>query len=871
MRARLFLLSALVVGPAAGARADGQLEAPDVAERVGPPAPRSPRVTPAAGAAARAPAGPFLRRGPAAASVGFDPAAPAAGALAGKTVYVSAGHGWIWDANLGRWRTQRGNTHALVEDFISAETVSQHLIPLLHDLGAYVVPVREADLTTELLLVDDAAAERAAGATAVAAGFATPTLPLAGAANPFVGGGSHTAPAGAAADPVATWTFAPAADLEGFVYLSWVQGADRAGDAHYVIRHAGGDSHVRVDQRRHGSTWVLVGHYRFLASDPPERRSIQLLADSATPGAVLSIDAVRVGGGMGRVDRGQGPSGRPAFEDGARYSAQWNGAPATVWDYADADGSDDVGTRSRFSAWDHEAGEDAVYVAWHTNAPSPARGTSSFAYGPSSYGPLSEFSGVPGSLQLMDAIHKELVADLRAAWDPAWQDRAQHTAYFGEVNPNHNPEMPATLLEIAFHDTAADADALREPAFRHLAARAIAQGIARYFATRDGVTLTLPPGAPTEVRARWRDGGLELAWSPPAADPAGGDAATAYAVHLSPDGRAFDDGRPVDGTQVAIPAAELGRARFARVVAHNAGGRSRPSPVVGADGRSRTPDVLVVAGFTRLDGAMLFREDLSSRSLGTIDRAFEARINDGSHAARVGQALAHAGYGHALAAVDAVRAGHVALADFRAVIWLGGEEPAPLVAADRALLAAYLDGGGALVVSGADVGQGLSADDPAFLAALGAGFVADDADTYALVGAGALAGEDFTFDDTGPGGYDADAPDVLAAVGAATPLLTYPGGGVAAVVQVGPWRTAVLGFPVDPVPTVEARARILGAALAAIAVEPEPADDGDGGGELAAGCCGAGGGDLRALAVLALAVAVALALRGRRRSGGTPA
>ena len=53
--------------------------------------------------------------------------------------------------------------------------------------------------------------------------------------------------------------------------------------------------------------------------------------------------------------------------------------------------------------------------------------------------------GVDGSLELMDAIHTELVGDLRADWDPAWQDRGEHTAYFGEVNPSHNPEMPATL------------------------------------------------------------------------------------------------------------------------------------------------------------------------------------------------------------------------------------------------------------------------------------------------------------------------------------------------------------------------------------------------------------------------------------------
>ena len=128
------------------------------------------------------------------------------GALAGKTVYVSAGHGWIWDASLARWRTQRGNTHDLVEDFISAETVSQFLIPYLHDMGAYVVPVREADLQTEMLIVDDSVAEISDGATVIAEGWSTPSGPIADASNPFAGGGSRVIANGSA-----TWTIEPRA------------------------------------------------------------------------------------------------------------------------------------------------------------------------------------------------------------------------------------------------------------------------------------------------------------------------------------------------------------------------------------------------------------------------------------------------------------------------------------------------------------------------------------------------------------------------------------------------------------------------------------------------------------------------------------
>src|SRR5678815_941006 len=187
-------------------------------------------------------------------------------------------------------------------------------------------------------------------------------------------------------------------------------------------------------------------------------------------------------------DLGTGTNERPMFEQSSRYSTQLLGAPTDVYRYFDGDEGDDVVARPRFTDWDHEAGEDAVYLAWHTNAPNPGRGTSSHTYG-SQYpccGPLSDFRGVPGSLELQAAVHGEIIDDLRADWDPGWADRGRSTADFGELRPLHNDEVPGVLVELAFHDTPADAAALRDPRFRRLAARAMAQGVARYFADKDG-------------------------------------------------------------------------------------------------------------------------------------------------------------------------------------------------------------------------------------------------------------------------------------------------------------------------------------------------------------------------------------------------
>lgn len=828
---------------------------------------------------------PFLRRTRARASLrsGVVGRGAAGGALAGKTVYVSAGHGLTWRDADAVWRTQRGNTHDLVEDFISIETIAQYLIPYLRNMGAYVVPVRETDLNANLVIVDDAGADFSVEGeltmTDEPDGYAPVMLPIVDNTNPFSGGTSRVITTAATETGRAVWTFdVPEAGAYN-VYIGYRQDPSRASDAHYIVRHAGGEAHYRIDQRRHGSTWVLLGRFYFQAGRSSDRGAIVLANDSAEAGATLSADVARIGGGMGVIDRGGGTSGRPMFENCARYHAQLAGAPPSVYDYAGADGSDDVGTRSRFSAWDHEDGEDAVYLAWHTNAPDPARGTSSFAYGPSSYGPLSEFSGVPGSLELMDAVHSELIDDIRALWQADWQDRGQHTAYFGEVNPNHNPEMPAALFEIAFHSTELDAAALRDPRFRQLAARAMAQGVAKYFAARDGAALTLPPEPPTRVRAQQLEPGvMRVSWRAPAADPAGGDAATGYRVYLSRDGLAFDDGTEISGDQLDLTV-DGDEPVYVRVTATNPGGESFPSRVVGArPSPSGTAQVLIVAGFDRIDAAMLIPEDLSAYALATIERGFVAHINDTSHVARWGDAVAAAGVSFDSASATAVAAGDARLDDYRVVLWFTGEESAccePLNVDERAAMASYVANDGKLLVSGSELLWTLvergDADTQAFATSvLHASYAGDDAGTYAVTGEADLNGLAFSFDDTGPGSYDAEFPDIVAPADADTQLvLAYAGGtgGGAATLWRDPGGEAavmVLGFPFETIDGADNRAEVMARILASFAIEPdgpgteEPTDPRIEGG------CGCRSGEDHAPGWLLLVTLLALGLCRRR-------
>lgn len=778
------------------------------------------------------------------------------GALTGKTIYVSPGHGWTWLPSVPGWRTQRGNTHDLVEDLISTETIAYFLIPMLRNMGAYVVPIRESDPNPNLVIADDDDAMSMEGELALTAetvGFATPQFPLTDDTNPFELGGSVTLSATTSATGALVWTLDVPEDGDYNVYVAYVQDPSRAPDAHYAVRHPGGESHFRVDQRRHGSTWVLLGRFYFTRGASPELGSVVLYDDSSEPGTTLSADAVRIGGGTGLIDRGGGAHTRPMYEHNARYNVQLCGAPPSVYAYTGEDRTDDVGSRSRFAAWDHEDGEDAVYVAWHTNAPDPGRGTSSFVYGPTSFGSLSDFSGVPGSLELQAAVHGELVGDLRAIWDEDWTDRGRFIAPFGEVNPNHNPEMPAVLVEVAFHDTAADAASLREPAFRRIAARAIAEGIAGYFAERDGLELVLPPEPPTDVRMIQSDlEALQLSWSPPAADAAGGDPPTRYRVYLSHDGRSYDDGREVAGTSYVITE-PVDRAVFARVAAVNTGGESERSALVGGRvARSGQAAVLVVDGFDALDSSLGLRDDLSADALGMVDRMLIDHMNDRSYAARYGAAIDAYGASFDTVSAEAVTSGTIGLAPYRAVIWFAGENAAPVLGDDaRAAIDAYLAAGGHLVLSAANLS---GATDEAFGAVRAGEATGYDLVTDPAGALGELSG--LSFDDFGVGSYDAQTPDALDLAAGAVPLLTYTDGQVAATLLGD--QVAVLGFPFETLRGEDARAEVMARLLSTLSVEPEPPPAVPGG-------CGCRTGQNGRDGLEFLLLAVALLARCRRR------
>ncbi len=791
---------------------------------------------------------------PAPTDMPLDAPGATSGALTQRHIYVSQGHGWAWTETewWERWATQRGNTWGIVEDFVNAEAINQYLVHYLRNAGATVHTVREADMQSAWVIVDDGDGtdhpangryeEVGEFATSTAPGFRNFQAPYPSGTNPMLLGESRYAYTTSTPQAFARWTPNVPENGEYAVYVSYAASANRSHAAHYVVNHAGGSADYVVDQTRHGNTWVLLGTHYFYAGTHWDTGSVHLtsVTDTNIGETVVSADAVRLGGGMGVIARGTGSgltdgptSGRPRWEECSRYAAQFNGAPESVYDYSSSDNKDDVGTRSRYAAWQHEAGEDAVFVSWHTNAPNPGVGTSTYVYGPNEPNGDYLFTGTTGSDVLAEFLHHEVVQDIRNGYDEGWTDRGIRSAWFGELNPSHNDEMPAALVEVAFHDTESDCQKLQDPRFRQLAARAFYQAIVRYFAWQDGSEPVFLPEAPAGISLISTGPGFaRLTWTPSPTDTLelGGDAATGYRVYASDDGRAFDGGLDVGDTTtydlIGLPAATT---RFYRVTATNAGGESFATPVVAIrQDEFGQKGALIVGAFDRLDRHAQIPEDLAPWDLGTVNHMFLSRMNRFDYVVEHASALAAADMPFDSAWHDAPLTLDLLL-DYSLVDWWCGEQSTRLesLAQDELdLLSAYVTQGGRIIVSGSEIGWDLVAngspqDQAAFGTLFQAHYLGDDAGSYTIALPSGLA---ISLDDGTHGTYDVDYPDLIGPLGQASAVGTYegdparPAGSIYRLANGA--GAALLGFPLEAVHPQAARHQLMAQLLAQLSVLP---------------------------------------------------
>ncbi len=642
------------------------------------------------------------------------------GGLSGKTVFVSAGHGWYWNSTLGQFRTQRPHYptspypagEGTIEDFNNAELVNQYLLQYLWNAGADAWTVRERDVVTSMIVVDNA----------------SPRFSLEGSWSEGASGGYNTTyysntTVTSGATATATWTFMPTVDAEYAVYAWFPNVSNRTPAARYTVDHAGGTTALTITQQRDGINWRYIGTYPFRVGSLGR---VRLSNQSTVAGKTVLADAIRIGGGMASVTLpgAPGPSGKPRWEEQARQYAMWVGLP-------DASAHNDVIVRPIYSEWEYESGEDAVYISWHTNG---FNGYNTTARGTETY--IHSFEPTPLSDRLQFWVHRELLDDIHAGWEATWPNRGQKAADLGELRLLDT--MPGVLIENGYHDSPTDTDAIKDPRFNLLSARAVYQGIVRYWNEQDpNVPLVFLPEPPTHLRVRNSGPNqVTLAWRPGTTDTIGllGGAATSYRVYTSTDGIGWGNAISTTDTTLTLTGLTFGQLIYVRVTGVNAGGESFPTPVLAARVTSNgVAPVLIVYGFDRIDRLGLIKQNDPPE--GDSRRMFLDRIN------RYDSIVQHAmGTTHAFdsAVHAAVTDGDVGLGNYAVVDWIAGEEQSPdtvLNATDQSLLQSFLvtGSGRALLISGGEIGFDLVSNGigPSFYSdTLRASFVVDDASTY---------------------------------------------------------------------------------------------------------------------------------------------
>ena len=550
--------------------------------------------------------------------------------LEGRHLAVGQSHGRYFSVADTLWKWQRPALFCTIEDLFTQSIVVPFLIPMLENAGALVYTARERNWQPNCVVVDNDACS-GAGAYVEYDGkknaWQNDTLGYAPAKeiyfdgdNPFAMGTSkyiNATPVGSRAEASAVWSPSISQSGEYAVYVAYRTYENSVPDACYTVMHAGGSTVYKVNQTMGGGTWVYLGTHTFNAGEKTPQ-GVLLSSVSGYKG-VVSADAVRFGGGMGNVARGDSlprTSGLPRYLEGARYNLQAAGFPIDVYSTykGENDYRDDINSRSH--ALNYLSG-GSVYNPDTTGLGVPLE--LSFAF--HSDAGYSAGDSIVGSLGVVTTdyecdtlaagpsrcMSRDLATfvlnnakdDLYAQLGVEWQVR-------GIIDRNYSesriPCVPSVIFESLSHQNFKDLSYGLDPNFKFVLARSVYKSLLKHVAYTHGEKYVVQPLPVRRFSSRLsKDGGsVHLRWSSvedpcePTAKPKG------YVVYTRVDDGGFDNGIVVKEPHFDM-VVEKGRVYSFKVAALNDGGCSLPSEVLSvyASGKE-SKKVLVVNGFHRM-------------------------------------------------------------------------------------------------------------------------------------------------------------------------------------------------------------------------------------------------------------------------------
>lgn len=534
-----------------------------------------------------------------------------------------ASHGRYYDGKKDRWKWQRPNLFGTTEDLFTQTIVIPYLIPMLENAGAVVFTPRERDWQKNEVIVDNGGrgyvedSGKETWKTAQEKGFAYHAGTYRDGENPFTQGTARAVKATKKAD-VSWASYQPNIPQGGkyAVYVSYQSLKNSVSDAQYIVMHKGQRTVFKVNQQMGGGTWVYLGTFDFDRGNNEFNRVV--VTNSSSESGVVTTDAVRFGGGMGNIERGGSCSGMPRCLEGARYSAQWAGAPYSV--YSSKNGSDDYGddinVRSNMTNW---LAGGSTYVptlegkkvpielslAVHSDAGYTTVNDSiigSLAICTTSFNDGRLNSGVSRmvSHDFADSLLTGLQRDISGKYRK-WTRRYLWDRNYSETR---KPEVPSAIIETMSHQNFADMRRGLDPNFRFTLARSLYKTILRFVNGNHSVPSVVQPLPVSNFRIERNSSvGLRLSWIAEKDEQEPTAVPTSYIVYTSEDGMGFDNGTVVYTSSFDFEAKKGVNYCF-KVTALNRGGESFPSETLAAylSKSAHAKDILVVDGFSRLSG-----------------------------------------------------------------------------------------------------------------------------------------------------------------------------------------------------------------------------------------------------------------------------